>query len=216
MMRLIRIVDPPVWRLSDALGERRSRLLNTPSPSELLRHTITQAIEASRKGLTQLDWQESCERRGYFRLVAQIPLSETTFDQLFNGRAGYRAQYYLSPEEGVLYNRDILSSLEPALRLAYERQPLGVDFSLVEKSLRAPHSKIWVFGEQKAFDDAADNTLNQPRWVENNATRGRKAPLPKHFMIDVKGAFIHPASDDLFVDELKLDRACDLFRTGYT
>jgi hypothetical protein len=216
MMRVIRIVDPSIWRLSDALGERRSRLLNTPSPSELLQHTITQAIVASRKGLSQLDWQESCECRGYFRLVAQIPLSETTFDQLFNGRAGYRAQYYLSPEEGVLYNRDILSGLEPALRLAYLRQPLGVDFSLVEKSLRAPHSKIWVFGEQKAFDDAADNTLNPPRWVENDATRGRKAPLPKHFMIDVKGAFIHPASNDLFVDELKLDRACDLFRTGYT
>jgi hypothetical protein len=216
MMRVIRIVDPSIWRLSDALGERRSRLLNTPSPSELRQHTITQAIEASRKGLTQLDWQESCECRGYFRLVAQIPLSETTFDQLFNGPAGYRAQYYLSPDEGVLYNRDILSGLEPALRLAYVRQPLGVDFSLVEKSIRAPHSKIWVFGEQKAFDDAADNTLNPPRWVENDATRGRKAPLPKHFMIDVKGAFLHPASNDLFVDELKLDRACDLFRTGYT
>jgi len=210
------MVDRSFWCLSDALGERRSHLLDTPSPSELLQHTINQTLEASSNGFTQLGWQESVECTGYFRLVAQIPVSEITFDQLFNGRAGYRAQYYLSPEEGILYNRDILSGLEPALKLAYARQPLVVEFSLVEKSLRAPHSKIWVFGEQEAFNDADDNTLNPARWVQNHATRGRKTPLPKHLMLDIKGAFIHPASSDLFVNDLKLDRACDLFRTGYT
>ena len=111
MMRIIRIVDPSIWELSDALDERRSCLLNTPSPSDLLQHTITQAIEASSQGLTQLHWQESCECTGYFRLVAQIPLSETTFDQLFNGPAGYRAQYYLSPKKAFFTIETFLAAL---------------------------------------------------------------------------------------------------------
>ena len=34
--------------------------------------------------------------------------------------------------------------------------------------------------------------------------------------LNIKGAFIHPATGDLFVDECKIDRACDLFCRGYT
>ncbi len=202
--------------MSDALGERQGRLLEAPQPEELLEQAIAEAREASRNGLIQLAWQESTKRPGYFRLVAQVPLSETTFDQIFNGRSGYRAQYYISPEEGILYNRDILDGFAPAFKTAYPKQPLDIEFDLIEKSLRAPHSKIWVFGEKAAFDNAAQDALNPPRWVENGATRGRKAPLPSHCMIDVKGAFIHPGTSDLFVDELKLDRAWDLFKRGYT
>lgn len=212
----MRTVDSQTWRLADALGKRRERLLDVPQPEELLAQVIAQAHEASTKALTQLTWQESHDCPGYSRLVAQIPLSEKIFDQFFNGRSGYRAQYYLSPEEGILFNRSLLAGLEPALNLAYSKCPLNVDFALVEKSLRAPHSKIWLFSEKEAFDTADNYCLNPPRWVENEATRGRKAPLPVHPMIDIKGAFIHPVTGELFIDECKIDRACDLFRRGYT
>lgn len=204
------------WCLSDALGERKRRLLDVPPPQDLLQHTIAQAGEASQKGLIQLMWQESVESPEYFRLVTQVPLSETTFDQMFNGRSGYRAQYYISPEEGVLFNRDILDGLIPVFEKTNRMQPQNTGFRLMEKSLRAPHSKIWIFEEKAAFDNATQDTLNPPRWVYNGATRGRKAPLPNHFMIDVKGSFINPGTNDLFVDELKLYRACDLFNMGYT
>jgi hypothetical protein len=139
-----------------------------------------------------------------------------TLDQLFNGRSGYRAQYYLSPEEGILYNRDILEGLVPAIKRAYDKQPLEVAFNLIEQSLRAPHSKIWVFEERAAFDEAEPETLNPQRWVENGATRGRKAPLPSHGKMDVKGTFLRPDSLELFIDPIKLDRAWDLFSRGYT
>jgi hypothetical protein len=216
MTRLTRIVNIADWSLSDALRERRERLLDVPQPEHLLSRLITESEEAARRGLVALEWQESCERPGYFRLVAQIPLTETTFDQVFNGRSGYRAHYYLSPEEGVLYNRDILDGLVPAIETAYGQRSLTIEFGLVEKSMRAPHSKMWVFQERAAFDDAAPAALNPPRWVANGAVRGRKAPLPSHHMIDVKGAFIQPSTNALFVDELKLDRPLDLFNRGYT
>ena len=201
------MVNPEDWSLADALRDRRERLLDVPPPESLHSRVIADGEEASQKGLIRLDWQESCERPGYFRLLAQVPLTETTFDQVFNGRSGYRAQYYISPEEGILYNRDILDGLVPAFKAAYGQQPLAIEFELIEKSLTAPHSKIWVFQEKAAFDEAAQDALNPPRWVANGATRGRKAPLPNHHTMDVKGAFIHPKTNGLFVDELKLDRA---------
>lgn len=215
MKRLMRMVEPADWCLSGALLKRRDRLLDVPRPEELLEHAIAQAGEASRCGRIKPAWEPADERPGYFRLVAQIPLNETTFDQIFNGRSGYRAQYYLSPEEGILYNRDILHGLGPALETACTNQPLSVDSEDIEKSLQAPHSKIWVF-EEKAFGDAVPYALNPPRWVDNCAECGRRAPLPSHCMIEVKGAFIRPGTSGLFVDDLKLDRACRLFNYGFT
>jgi hypothetical protein len=164
-----------------------------------------------------LAWKESSERAGYFRIVTEIPLTETTFDQLFNGRSGYRAQYYLSPEEGILFNYSLLQALVPVLKVTYSKQPLNVSFDLIERSVLTPHAKVWVFNEQPAFDEAKENTLNPPRWVHNGATRGRKAPLPSHHMLELKGSFIHPIiTHDFFVSDLKLDRAWDLHSKGYT
>ena len=216
MYRLTRLVASSEWIVSERLGSRVTRLLDAPGPVELLQRLLAQADQAAAVGSVHIDWKESDERPGYFRLVGQLPLDEVTFDQFFNGRSGYRAQYYISPEEGILYNRDVVIGLWPALRRAYESAPLEVDLSLLEKSLFAPHSKVWVFDERTAFDESAPDTINPIRWVVNQATRGRKAPLPAHRMLDVKGAFINPATDDLFVDDLKLDRAWDIFKRGYT
>ena len=216
MRRLTRTIPAAEWCVSDRLGPRVRRLLDVPSAAELLQSVITAAIQAASVGSIRIAWKESDERAGYFRLVAQLPLDEITFDQFFNGRSGYRAQYYISPEEGTLYNRDVVTELWPSLRTACERALLEVDLSLLERSLFAPHSKIWVFDERLAFDKAMPDTINPSRWVSNKATQGRKAPLLPQPMLDVKGAFIHPVTGDLFVDELKLDRAWDIFKRGYT
>jgi hypothetical protein len=202
--------------ISDVLGDRKLRLVHVPQPKDLLERVIKEAALAAQSGSIRLEWQPSRERAEYFRLVAQIPVTEITFDQLFNGRSGYRAQYYLSPEEGVLYNRDIINGLVSVLESANRQTPLQVEFNRIETSLRAPHSKIWIFNEREAFDEAVADLLSPLRWVAHRATTGRKAPLPDHCMIDVKGAFIRPDTGDLFVDELKLDRACDLFMKGFT
>lgn len=213
--RIIRMVERDTWCLSATLGERSTRLLDVPEPEQLIGHVIAEANDAAHKGGVQLDWEGSGERTGFSRLIAQVPLTETTFDQLWNGRSGYRAQYYLSPEEGILFNRDVLDGLLPAISVAYDKQPLTVAFNVVEQSLRAPHSKIWIFEETEAFNEAESETLNPERWVTNNATSGRKTPLPRHYKIDVKGTFLGPGSQELFVGPLKLDRPCDLFNRGY-
>lgn len=214
--RVVREVPEALWQVTAALGDRQSRLLSPPTPMSLVATIATEAAAAAEIGAIRCDWKASCVFPGYFRSVAVVPLSAETFDCLFNGRSGYRAQYYLSPEEGVLFNRDILAALETSLETAFSRADLNIPWSLARTSFAGPHSKLWVFDEVPAFDCAQADTLNPPRWVSNAAARGRKAPLPPDCALDVKGAFIHPTTLDLQVDELKADRACDLFRKGYT
>ena len=111
MRRLTRTIPAAEWCVADRLGPRVGRLLDVPSAAELLQSVIAAAIQAASVGSLRIAWKESDERAGYFRLVAQLPLDEITFDQFFNGRSGYRAQYYISPEEGILYNRDVVTEL---------------------------------------------------------------------------------------------------------
>lgn len=216
MQRIDRKVERGDWVLAEELGSRRARLLDVPSSNELLSRVAAECVIAAERGDLTLWWQPSDERPGHHRLAAHAPLDETTFDQFFNGRSGYRAQYYLSPEEGVLYNRAVVSSLVPALRLAYEKVPLEVSWSLFEWSISTPHAKVWVFRETEAFNQAAAETLNPIRWVENDARMGRRAPLPSHLRLDIKGAFIDPAASTLFIDECKLERPLDLFKRGFS
>ena len=191
-------------------------MIQGDTPEILIARTVTEASRAAHSGAIELAWEASIERHGYFRVCAQIPLNEGTFDELFNGRAGYRAQYYLSPEEGILFNRDLVEGVRDAIKTAYEAAPLAAKYGLVEKSMLAPHSKFWIYRDRGAFDEADADTVNPSRWVASGTSRGRKAPLPRHLKFDFKGTFIHPETHQLFIDDYKLDRAWDLFKTGYT
>jgi len=213
------MVSEKDWNLTllpdDAV--RRQRLLHPPSAEDICKSVITEAVQAARQGQIVLDWKKACDKPGYFRVRAQFPVSETTYDILFNGRSGYRAQYYLSPEEGIIYNRQIIDGLLSPIRIAYDRKPHETSFDLIERSLRTPHAKIWVYETpgRDPFYDAGPTTLNAPRWIKNNASRGRYCPLPLDLlMIDLKGAFIDPHSADFFVGDDKENRACDLYSKG--
>jgi len=217
--RRLRQVPIELWPIADALENRGARLPalhGSADPISLLETVKAEADHAATHQTIRLRWKSSCDFPGYFRVIAVVPVSSSTFDQLFNGRSGYRAQYYLSPEEGVLYNSDLLSVLTPAVKQSYDQAPVDVKWTSIAQSLAGPHSKVWVFNEKLAFDQAQSNILNPPRWVQNGAIPGRKVPLPMECAIDVKGAFIHPETMDIRVDEAKADRACDLFCRGYT
>lgn len=113
----------------------------------------------------------------------------------------------LSPED--------LISLIPAIKRAYSNAPLPVNFTQVEGSVRGEFSKIWIFEDGDAFNGAQDYTLNPPRWVKNQATLARRAPLPAHLTVDLKGTFVNLETGEPWVHELKLDRANDLHTRGF-
>lgn len=218
-MVAMQLVSPEEWDLAALADEgRRAGLLNPPSPRELIEAVGKDAENSAGQGKVYLTWEPAIDQDAptdIARLWARIPITEITFDQLFNGRGGYRAQYYLSPRQGLIFNRAIVDSLIPAVKHAYAVAPLAVPFELVDQSIREAHSKIWIFKDQEAFDEAPENILNPPRWVDNRATRGRRIPLPAHFSIDLKGTFINPKTGRSWVHEYKLDRAEDLHARGF-
>jgi hypothetical protein len=213
--RSFRRVSIKDWPVSSLADDRYQRLLSGPDPLSLLLRLVSEAEVAAQAKRITAKWQEADECPGYWRVVAQIPLPEPTFDEFFNGRSGYRAQYYLSPEEGILYNRATLDLVREPVLQACAQRGLRASPHLLSASLTAPHAKVWVFDDQEAFDGALPQTLNPERWVANGGDRGRRAPLPSHLCLDVKGAFLHPRTEELFIDESKLDRAWDLFRKGF-
>src|SRR5882724_10834728 len=143
MLRMVNVEEWDLTALPDAA--RQERLLSPPSAESLLAGLIDEARVAAPRGEISLRWQQACHKPGYFRAEAQIPVTKYAYDALFNGRSGYRAQYYLSPEEGLLYNRQIIDGLIPAVHTAYQHTPLQITFAMIERSLRTPHAKIWVF-----------------------------------------------------------------------
>jgi hypothetical protein len=190
----MRMVAKHRWRLDD-LGdeERRGRLLDPPSSLELLHALVAEATRAAHNGQIFLDprW-DPCTSRPEFgrRVQAEVPVSQVLFDQLLNGRSGYRAQYCLSITEGRRYNRAIVDALIPALRHAHAN--LGdteLQWSEVERSLRGLYSKIWVADDEEHFQNARD-ALRVPGWTR----KGRRVPLPLSPRVDVKGTFIQPGS----------------------
>lgn len=96
--------------------ERKARLLNPRAPTEVLLAARGEAMQASDKGEITLEWEPSKDQPGCYRIVAKIPISKLLFDELFNSRSGYRAQYYLSVDAGRRYNRAIVDGLSPAIQ----------------------------------------------------------------------------------------------------
>jgi hypothetical protein len=212
----IRAVPAEDWDLSNLNdGNRRERLLRGTSAGELIVQLATAASQAMQNNQIVLEWQQATDKEAppnTFRVVTQIPVGEVFFDELFNGRSGYRAQYYLSPEEGEAFNRQLIEALEPMVANA-DLAPLGVSQDRIRRSLLGRHSKIWAFDEQVAFDAATPGTLMPARWRSNGAGRGTRLPRASH--LDFKGTFLQP-NGAYWVDPIKLTRANDLHERGYT
>ncbi|MDD1532715.1 hypothetical protein C7U89_01480 [Bradyrhizobium sp. WBOS4] len=190
------------------------RLLEAVSGESLISQLSAATHQALSANLVEFQWQLAEDTEAppdTHRIVCQIPLPEPSFDQLFNGRCGYRAQYYLSPEEGEAFNRRIIDVLEQMLVVPASAR-LGVPQPAIQRSFKGGYSKIWAFDERRVFDEAAPGMLMPPRW-RSYAGRGTRLPLASR--LDVKGTFIQPDGTD-WVDPLKLTRASDLHERGYT
>ena len=107
------------WDLREmADSARRSRLLGPVSPEKLRERLEAEAKEAAANNAVQIHWREADGQKGYWRIESAVPLTAETFDLFFNGRMGYRAQYYRSPDAGRTFNRSLVHRLIPAIRTA--------------------------------------------------------------------------------------------------
>ncbi|UGY20365.1 hypothetical protein WDM22_34370 [Bradyrhizobium septentrionale] len=163
------MVDLAEWDLSGMKDAARAARLSHPvGAEELIRDVAAEAETAAREGLACWHWQQGEEMIGCRRSVATFPLDRDTFDALFNSRGGYRAQYYLSCEEGIQFNNEIIKQLRRPLALTCQKLSLD-EFALLERSFVGPFSKIWVLGDGAPFLAAPENEFMPRRWL--NATQ---------------------------------------------
>lgn len=208
------------WRIAECVeSKRRNRLEDPPSAKELIGLVRKECEAAAANGRICLIWQTSCDQADYARIECKIPLSDELFDQFFNGRTGYRAQYYVSPICGTAFNGLVIQALHDAIKVAYDGKPLDQDFEVVKRSLLGSWSKCWVVGDGEAFA-AAPAALLAPRWVENwkdyCSKFGLRIPAPNQPQLDLKGTFIHSANNGEWVDPLKICRSFDIYFKGWT
>src|SRR5215218_1359089 len=128
----MRMVNIEEWDLTGMRDRSRAAKLMSPLNGEDLIQLIgNEARQAAVHGQATWRWQEGQEMAGCGRAVASFPLRQDTFDALFNGRSGYRAQYYLSCDEGTHFNSTLIAALMKPLAFVCDRAPLPMRASLL-------------------------------------------------------------------------------------
>lgn len=207
---------PDVWDLRRLDQDRRALLEASVGADALLaeatRTTCRNDAVASAK------WEDARENPGYSRVKVLIKISRPLFDLIFNGPAGYRAQYYFAPELGEQFNRELAAALASAVRANAEVTALHeVRGDALVRSFDGPSAKVWVGHDTKEFGDAPEGELQARRWAESRSSEslGLRAPYPANPRIELIGAWFNPATSDFWVSPDKEDRALDLHLRGF-
>lgn len=211
------------WNLTGMTdAARRCHLLGSLSPEGLLKQVEKEANKATGNNGVCVHWREACEQKGSWRVEATVPLTANTFDLLFNGRMGYRAQYYRSVVEGVKFNRMLVDRLTPVIKGVLENRPCGfpASWNQVEQSLKGPHSKVWIAGDWATFIHEPE-VLKPSRWVaywsrSQDKALGLAAPMPNEPALDLKGTFICEKTSKPWLPDSKKDRDQKIHCSGWT
>ena len=164
----MRMVETAKWDLSGMRDRSRAaRLMAPPSGEDLIHVVAAEVRNTALKGQASWHWQEGREMAGCGRAIASFPLDAETFDTLFNGRSGYRAQYYLSCIEGIAFNAMLVGALLTSLNVACERT-MPDQLAASRWSFEGPESKAWVLGDNAPFIAAREGEFSPSRLLKNS------------------------------------------------
>jgi hypothetical protein len=212
----MRMVDPIEWDLSGMRDRHRAaRLMAPPSGEELIAAVAVEAREAAFQDHAAWRWQDGREMIGCGRAIASFPLHPQTFDPLFNGRSGYRAQYYLSCIEGIAFNAALVAALLDPLKIACEcHSPDRIADS--RRSFDGPDSKAWVLADSEPFEAECDGEFRPRRWIERSGPSiWLRAPCPEKAGVELKGSWISNSDRQYRSDPDKMDRHFTIHERGH-
>jgi hypothetical protein len=207
-------LNADAWRYSDRVPEpRRIALAQCGSFDHLVELVRDDARDVRVRA-----------QRGFDRGLTDCTQPVFTFelpntgDALFNGPYGYRAQYWISPAQGLAANAILLVALAPKLLGAID--PSDADLTKLDvcASIHAASAKLWI-GEIPSLllDPTVD--LAVARWAveaQNGvelARFGLCAPEASRF--EVKGALLDPYGHEV-VPVSKIRRHYDIHEYGYS
>jgi hypothetical protein len=141
-----------------------------------------------------------------------------TGDALFNGPFGYRAQYWLGPEQGLAANATLLAGLAPRL-LGALATSTDHDLSRIDvcAAITAASAKVWIRESLSLIAPTAD--LSVGRWADNARKGIELAKLglmaPEITKFEVKGALIDPYGHEAVPAE-KIRRHYQIHHYGFS
>jgi hypothetical protein len=141
-----------------------------------------------------------------------------TGDALFNGPFGYRAHYWLGPEQGLAANATLLAALAPRLLGALETCTDN-DLSRIDvcAAVTAASAKIWIREGSFLANPTAD--LDIDRWADNARKGVELAKLglmaPEITKFEIKGALIDPYGHEV-VPADKIRRHHQIHHYGFS
>lgn len=210
------------WLYEKTVAAERQLRLNLPSSFDELVALAVVDIAEIRPPF--LEPGQDLELRHCYRPVFCFKL-KTVGDSLFNGRSGYRAQYWRDPIEGLRANTKLISALTPKL-LAELALVTDKTFKKINvcSSLRALSAKFWFreasqsMGitagvESNAIDLRVEPWYREARRGVRLAQLGVRAPETVDFAI--KGAFVDARGNEV-VPHAKISRHFDIHHYGYS
>jgi hypothetical protein len=215
------------WSFSNRVPEYRITYLKAVKN---FREVVSLITGANITGYV-IEHGRSRELQGCKRPEFQLEVSTEIFDIFFNSPVGYRAQYAIAPEVGIIQNAYLIESLSDRLT-TYAKANINPDMTLldVRACLKISSAKIWIKEE-------GANALNEydlvveidfPRWVDkariayysadddeqrNKAIRGVLAPTGN--FLEVKGGWLDSRGQER-LNPAKAERATDIWQYGFS
>jgi hypothetical protein len=224
------------WSFQELSSDRIKMLSGCPPYSEIIR-MITERIDTITFCFDEGRYEPVT---GALRPLFYIKVGQELVDLFYNGVRGYRAQYYLSPENGEDANRYAIQQIEPKLletaRNANWCAPdpncsdnlLHMDEAEIFASLRFPSAKIWGDETEGELSDVTKGLMDKTppqiiaaRWVaatenletQSKAAKGVKAPCLS--ILKFHGAFIIKNGKERIPCGKKM-RSEDIHRYGWS
>ena len=202
------------WNYRDHVSEeRRARLSTAGSFAALVQSVI---VDASNIAL-RVEPGRAAGLSDCLQPLFTLDLPNTG-DALFNGPFGYRAQYWLGPENGVAANGALLNALSPKLLAAL---PTCNDERLTRidvcAAIRAVSAKIWIRESSALLNPTAD--LAVERWALAAQSGVELAKLgvmaPEAIKFEIKGALLDPHGHEV-IPASKISRHWQIHHYGYS
>jgi hypothetical protein len=238
-------LDANAWSFGEikTVDPARAKRLEAAAGSQQLVSTLASALRSVGPNDRRVGFDGIGNDLTEPRVTVQVRVPADLYDWFYNARSGYRAQFWLSPEDGLRFNEHVVAAMVNELRPFIPESLIGRRLRLVQSdghreefdegpmelgretvlaSLSGVHSKIWIcerlipreLGPSRQLDlGVLGPRLIVPGWTED----GLRAPLPASdsAWVDIKGGFV-TKSGEVVQPKSPERRAKAIHETGWT
>jgi hypothetical protein len=202
----------PLWTFHDVVpAERQANLLSWSS----FDNVIGGIILAPWVRVVAFRWAAASNAHlaGCFRAEFLLSVGAHTYDGFFNSPVGYRAQYAISPSNGIARNRELLEAMTNQLLAS-----CGPSCDLREQaelSLSASQAKVWIDeAEVRAHYFATIPEIKYERWnAHPEGDPGSRAPEGERLV--VFGGWLDQSRNEV-LNPHKHGRAQEIYERGFS